>query len=61
MKVIHIGKEEATKHASKIDAYEHSFPKPKILKYDPEFPILGGKMYTNGNFIKWFGSKMHIG
>lgn len=45
--------------ATKIDAYEHSVPKSKIPEDDPEFPNWGGKLDTNGNFIKWFGWKMH--
>lgn len=45
--------------ASKITAYEHSVPKRNIPFDDPAFPNWGGKLDTNGNFIKWFGWKMH--
>lgn len=45
--------------ASKLTAYEHSVPKSKIPENHPEFPNWGGKLDTNGNFIKWFGWKMH--
>lgn len=45
--------------ASKLTAYEHAVPKSKIPENNPEFPNWGGKLDTNGNFIKWFGWKMH--
>lgn len=45
--------------ATKLTAYEHSVPKFRIPENDPEFPDWGGKLDTNGNFIKWFGWKMH--
>lgn len=45
--------------ASKLTAYEHDVPKSKIPSDDPDFPNWGGKLDTNGNFIKWFGWKMH--
>lgn len=45
--------------ASKLTAYEHAVPKSKIPSDDPNFPNWGGKLDTNGNFIKWFGWKMH--
>ncbi|NMA74352.1 MAG: transposase [Bacteroidales bacterium] len=45
--------------ASKITAYEHAVPKKYIPADDPHFPNWGGKLDTNGNFIKWFGWKMH--
>lgn len=45
--------------ASKITAYEHAVPKKYIPENDPAFPNWGGKLDTNGNFIKWFGWKMH--
>ncbi len=45
--------------ASKITAYEHAVRKKNIPENDPEFPNWGGKLDTNGNFIKWFGWKMH--
>ncbi len=45
--------------ASKLNAYEHSVAKSKIPSDDPSFPNWGGKLDTNGNFIKWFGWKMH--
>ena len=45
--------------ASKLTAYEHAVPKLKIPSENPEFPNWGGKLDTNGNFIKWFGWKMH--
>ncbi len=45
--------------ASKLTAYEHSVPKSKIPENHPEFPNWAGKLDTNGNFIKWFGWKMH--
>ena len=45
--------------ASKLTAYEHAVPKSKIPSDDPTFPNWGGKLDTNGNFIKWFGWKMH--
>ena len=45
--------------ASKLTAYEHSVPKSRIPENNPTFPNWGGKLDTNGNFIKWFGWKMH--
>ena len=45
--------------ASKLTAYEHAVPKSKIPSDDSRFPNWGGKLDTNGNFIKWFGWKMH--
>ena len=45
--------------ASKLTAYEHAVPKSKIPENNPAFPNWGGKLDTNGNFIKWFGWKMH--
>jgi len=45
--------------ASKITAYEHAVPKKCIPENDKAFPNWGGKLDTNGNFIKWFGWKMH--
>lgn len=45
--------------ASKLTSYEHAVPKSKIPMDDPTFPNWGGKLDTNGNFIKWFGWKMH--
>jgi len=45
--------------ASKLTAYEHSVPKSKIPSDNLDFPNWGGKLDTNGNFIKWFGWKMH--
>ena len=45
--------------ASKLTAYEHAVPKSKIPSDDSCFPNWGGKLDTNGNFIKWFGWKMH--
>ena len=45
--------------ASKLTAYEHAVPKSRIPVDDPSFPNWGGKLDTNGNFIKWFGWKMH--
>lgn len=45
--------------ASKLTAYEHAVPKFKIPENNPTFPNWGGKLDTNGNFIKWFGWKMH--
>ena len=45
--------------ASKLTAYEHAVSKSKIPTDDPSFPNWGGKLDTNGNFIKWFGWKMH--
>ena len=45
--------------ASKLTAYEHGVPKSRIPADDPSFPNWGGKLDTNGNFIKWFGWKMH--
>lgn len=45
--------------ASKITAYEHAVPKKYIPENDKVFPNWGGKLDTNGNFIKWFGWKMH--
>ena len=45
--------------ASKLTAYEHAVPKSKIPSDDTSFPNWGGKLDTNGNFIKWFGWKMH--
>lgn len=45
--------------ASKLTAYEHAVPKAQIPETNPEFPNWGGKLDTNGNFIKWFGWKMH--
>ena len=45
--------------ASKLDSYEHAIPKARIPQTDKEFPNWGGKLDTNGNFIKWFGWKMH--
>lgn len=45
--------------ASKLTAYEHAVPKSKIPSDDPSFPNWGGKLDTNGNFIKCFGWKMH--
>jgi transposase len=45
--------------ASKINAYEHAIPKTKIPENNPSHPNWGGKLDTNGNFIKWFGWKMH--
>ena len=45
--------------SSKLTAYEHAVPKSRIPENNPEFPNWGGKLDTNGNFIKWFGWKMH--
>ena len=45
--------------ASKINAFEHAMPLKNIPKDDINFPNWGGKLDTNGNFIKWFGWKMH--
>lgn len=45
--------------ASKLTAYEHAVPKSRIPENDPRLPNWGGKLDTNGNFIKWFGWKMH--
>ena len=45
--------------SSKLTAYEHSVPKSRIPENNPEFPNWGGKLDTNGNFVKWFGWKMH--
>ena len=45
--------------ASKLTSYEHAVPKSKIPIDDSTFPNWGGKLDTNGNFIKWFGWKMH--
>uniref|UniRef100_UPI00405656B0 transposase n=1 Tax=Agathobacter sp. TaxID=2021311 RepID=UPI00405656B0 len=45
--------------SSKLTAYEHAVPKSKIPENNPAFPNWGGKLDTNGNFIKWFGWKMH--
>lgn len=45
--------------ASKITAYEHAVPRRSIPQNDLAFPNWGGKLDTNGNFIKWFGWKMH--
>ena len=45
--------------ASKLDSYEHAIPKARISQTDKEFPNWGGKLDTHGNFIKWFGWKMH--
>ena len=45
--------------ASKLTSYEHAVPKSKIPCDNPDFPNWGGKLDTNGNFIKWFGWKMH--
>ena len=45
--------------ASRLTAYEHAVPKSKIPENNPAFPNWGGKLDTNGNFIKWFGWKMH--
>lgn len=45
--------------ASKLTAYGHSVPKSRIPENNPTFPNWGGKLDTNGNFIKWFGWKMH--
>lgn len=45
--------------ASKLTAYEHAVPKSKIPTDDTTFPNWGGKLDTNGNFIKWFGWKMY--
>lgn len=38
---------------------KYAVPKSKIPMDDPTFPNWGGKFDTNGNFIKWFGWKMH--
>lgn len=46
--------------ASKLTSYEHAVPKSKIPMEDTTFPNWGGKLDTNGNFIKWFGWKMHV-
>ncbi len=54
-----LGLDNVAIDASKIDAYEHSVPKKKILENNPEHPHWGGKLDTNGNFIKWYGWKMH--
>lgn len=43
----------------KLTAYEHSVPKSRIPENNSEFPNWGGKLDTNGNFIKWFDWKMH--
>lgn len=45
--------------ASKLTSYEHAVPKLKIPMDDTVFPNWGGKLDTNGNFIKWFGWKLH--
>ena len=45
--------------ASKLTAYEHSVPISRIPENNPTFPNWGGKLDTNGNFIKWIGWKMH--
>ena len=42
--------------ASKLTAYEHSVPKSRIPENNPTVPNWGGKLDTNGNFIKWFGA-----
>ncbi|HKM03455.1 MAG TPA: hypothetical protein VJZ04_02465 [Lachnospiraceae bacterium] len=43
--------------ASKLTAYEHAVTKSKIPADDSTFPYRGGKLDTNGNFIKWLAGK----
>ena len=45
--------------ASKLTAYEHAVPKSKIPADDSSFQNWGGKLDANGDFIKWFGWKIH--
>ena len=41
--------------SSKLTGYEHSVHKSRILENNSECTNWGGKLDTNGNFIKWFG------
>lgn len=45
--------------STKVDAYETSKPKSKIID-DGTHPNWGMKRDTNGNNIKWFGWKVHV-
>ena len=46
--------------ASKVEAYEKSVPRKNIIQ-DGNAADWGIKSDTNGNPIKWFGYKLHIG
>ncbi|MDD2497114.1 MAG: transposase [Desulfitobacteriaceae bacterium] len=46
--------------ATKVDAYEKSVPRKNIIQ-DGNAADWGIKCDTNGNPIKWFGYKLHIG
>jgi len=46
--------------ATKVDAYEKSVPRKNIVQ-DGKSADWGIKSDTNGNPIKWFGYKLHIG
>ncbi len=46
--------------ASKVEAYEKSVPRKNIVQ-DGNSADWGIKSDTNGNPIKWFGYKLHIG
>lgn len=46
--------------ATKVEAYEKSVPRKNIIQ-DGKAADWGIKSDTNGNPIKWFGYKLHIG
>jgi len=49
-----------TVDSTKVTAYEKAVPNKKIVK-DGKSANWGIKSDTNGNPIKWFGYKLHIG
>jgi len=53
-----IGGEHIAIDTSKLDSYDASVPKSRVIQ-DREHPDWGSKRDTHGNQVRWFGWKLH--